>query len=576
MALGFAGPGSHAYNALNDKTFCSQHTGAFPMSRTATETRPVSKPGDEAAPAPTAAPGHAYSYDQVPYLSNPFPQSQPEQLAVVAKLFGLDPVLPSHARVLELGCSAGGNLIPLAARYPDAQFLGIDLSNVEVAEGQAMVKSLGLTNIEIRQQDITDMRDQGAKYDYIICHGVYSWIPDHAQDAALAIYGGCLSERGVGYISYNTYPGWKLREVIRDLMLYHVDKIREPAQRIAQARAIFQHIQKISDPESAFGKFLKNEADILSRSQDSYLFHEHLETNNHPCYFKDFVARADAHGLAYLGEAAVADMAPQRFGNETFQTLQQLAGGNVIATEQYMDFFRNRTFRQTLLVKQAQRPQIRRNINPDSLKPFYLSARIVGAEGAAMHSTDDTTYKDAAGRTVKLKEPFLKAAIMALSDALPSPLSFDEWLKLARIKLSGRDVGGDNDVRQLNEVLVHMSVSGMLNLHIERNAYGSAEDTHPCAFSPVRHQAQQRRDSVTNLRHELVRISDFDRAVLPLLDGSLDTPTLKDQIVSRAMNREFTVARDNVQIHAEEELRPAVSGLIDAALKGYEKNALLS
>ncbi len=552
------------------------------MSRTPAKNDPskvVSSPNpDLAAPtsASATAPAPVYSYDQVPYQSNPFPQSQPEQLAAVAKLFCLNPVLPSRARVLELGCSAGGNIIPLAARYPDAQFLGVDLSSVEVADGQATVKALGLTNIEIRQQDITELRGQGDEYDYIICHGVYSWIPDHAQDAVLAIYGECLSENGVGYISYNTYPGWKLREVIRDAMLYHVDKIQAPAQRIAQARAIFQHIQKISDPESAFGKFLKSEADILSRSQDSYLFHEHLESNNHPCYFKDFIARAESHGLAYLGEAAVGDMAPQRFGNETFQTLQQLSGGNVIATEQYMDFFRNRTFRQTLLVKQTQRPRIRRNINQDSLKPFYLSARIVGMEGAAMHSTEETLYKDAAGRTVKLQDPFLKAAMAALSDALPRPLRFDEWLRIARIKLSGRDVGGDNDIRLLNEVLVHMSVSGMLSLHIERNGYGRAEDAHPRVFSPIRYQARLRRDSVTNLRHELVRISDFDRAVLPLLDGSLDTPALKDQIVTRAMNREFTVARDNVQIHAEEELRPAVSGLVDAALKGYEKNALLS
>lgn len=155
------------------------------------------------------------TYDTVPYNSNPFAQSQPEQLAVVAKLFGLNPTLPFKARVLELGCSAGGNLIPLAARYTDAIFFGIDLSERQIAAGQETIDALGLKNIELRHADITSLRPGKQKFDYIICHGVFSWVPVAVQDAIFKVIRENLAEQGVAYISYNTYPGWKMREIVR-------------------------------------------------------------------------------------------------------------------------------------------------------------------------------------------------------------------------------------------------------------------------------------------------------------------------------------------------------------------------
>ena len=160
------------------------------------------------------------SYDAVRYQSNPFPQSQPDRLAVVARLFGLQPALPSHANVLELGCASGGNLIPLAARYPDATFLGIDFLTVQVSAARRQIAAIGLTNIRIEQGDITNF-SVAEKFDYIICHGVYSWVPEATRAAILRLCRDGLSDHGVAYISYNTYPGWRLRQVVREAMLFH-------------------------------------------------------------------------------------------------------------------------------------------------------------------------------------------------------------------------------------------------------------------------------------------------------------------------------------------------------------------
>ena len=279
------------------------------------------------------------SYDAVPYASNAFPQSQPEQLAVMAKLFGLSPQLPSQAHVLELGCSAGGNLIPLAARYPPASFLGLDLSATQVELGQRTIQELGLKNIEIRQQSVTYMTKAKQPFDYIICHGVYSWVPADVQDAILRVCHENLAEQGVAYISYNTYPGWKMREVVRDVMMYHTRALAQPQQKLEQARAILKFSEEVSDANTAFGKMLREEAAVVAKAPDYYLFHDHLETENRPCYFRDFIDHAQRHELGFLGEAQLSDMAPQRFGAKVFETLQKLSAGNILATEQYMDFF---------------------------------------------------------------------------------------------------------------------------------------------------------------------------------------------------------------------------------------------
>jgi ubiquinone/menaquinone biosynthesis C-methylase UbiE len=72
-------------------------------------------------------------------------------------LFGLTPPEVETASVLELGCASGGNIIPLAVRFPRARFLGFDLTQRHVDEGQARIRALGLGNIEIRQGDVTTL-----------------------------------------------------------------------------------------------------------------------------------------------------------------------------------------------------------------------------------------------------------------------------------------------------------------------------------------------------------------------------------------------------------------------------------
>ncbi|MEY4159483.1 MAG: hypothetical protein RLZZ136_104, partial [Pseudomonadota bacterium] len=135
----------------------------------------------------------ALKYDLLPYESKPFPQSQPARLGGLAKLFGLEAAPLENARVLELGCASGGNLIPHAVRYPGATFVGVDLARSHVAAGRARIERLGLSNAEILCQSFTEIGEDLGAFDYIICHGVHSWVPPQVQDHILKVIGARLS-----------------------------------------------------------------------------------------------------------------------------------------------------------------------------------------------------------------------------------------------------------------------------------------------------------------------------------------------------------------------------------------------
>jgi SAM-dependent methyltransferase len=167
-------------------------------------------------PVPSAERGRETTYDQVPYESHPFAQTHPDRLATVATLLGMAPTPVEHCRVLELGCASGGNLIPMAAGLPESTFTGIDLSQSAIVAGQAMVASLQLTNIDLRHASILEADGELGIFDYIICHGVYSWVPPEVQDRILEICARNLAPNGVAYVSYNTYPGWHARGTIRE------------------------------------------------------------------------------------------------------------------------------------------------------------------------------------------------------------------------------------------------------------------------------------------------------------------------------------------------------------------------
>src|SRR5829696_5245443 len=172
-----------------------------------------------------------FVYDAVRYSNYPYGQTHPDRLGTVAVLYGLHPPDPFTARVLEIGCGAGGNLIAMAAATPGIRALGFDLAAGPVADGQRAIAEIGLENVELRHGDVRAVTDLG-EFDYVIAHGVYSWIPADARDALLATIREHMVPNGIAYISYNAEPGGYFRRMLRDAGLWHARGV-DPGDEVA-------------------------------------------------------------------------------------------------------------------------------------------------------------------------------------------------------------------------------------------------------------------------------------------------------------------------------------------------------
>ena len=286
----------------------------------------------------------------MPYESYSHRQTHIAHLHMLGRVYGLDPPDFRRARVLELGCGGGGNIIPVADQYRDSRFVGIDLSPVQIGQGRELAAALGLDNIDLRVELIMDVGASGDPFDYIVCHGTFSWVPQEAREKILAIVRDRLSPNGLAVVSYNALPGWIPLRGLREMMMYHASFFATPGEKVAQAREL---LRLIIDGQGASQSFyrtmLEGEQAALRPKRDYYIFHEYLEPDNQAFYLQEFAAMAAKADLAYLCDA---DPGVAFLGNYTDAVSARLAQiDDPIRREQYLDFIANRRFRASLLTR---------------------------------------------------------------------------------------------------------------------------------------------------------------------------------------------------------------------------------
>ena len=508
----------------------------------------------------------ARTYDQVPYTSRPFPQSQPQRIAALGRLFGLTPTDIANARVLELGCASGGNLIPLAASLPEAKFTGVDLSSVQIGEGHARIARLGLKNIRLATMSIADITAGLGTFDYIVCHGVYSWVPAAVRDAILRVARENLSEHGLAYISYNVYPGWRLRTVLRDAMLFHAETSENPAERIALGRDFLNKLGNLTNASSTYGQMLRHDAQTMSNLNDDYIAHEYFEINNEPCYVNAFMKRAGQFDLSYLTETDLHLTIAENFGAETGALLRQLSGNRLDRMEQYIDFLTGRTFRQSLLVRNDQAHRIERVLNPAALKDLHLSTAVAPEpeiEGERF------IFKDAANRTLTTTSEVVRHAISRLARNYPQTATIDEILAA-----SGAERGSD-DANNIERALFNMVLAGITGISTVPVATSQTMPDRPVAGALARGDAADGKDWTTNARHETVPLSHVARAVLPLLDGTKSHDQLKSELRALVDDGKIWFTRDGATLEDPEHIDAAVADHVTSTLSSFQRAALL-
>ena len=511
----------------------------------------------------------ANDYDEMPYPSMPFAYTQPSHLAALAALFGLDAPPVDGARVLELGCASGGNIIPLAKRFPQARFLGIDLSQRHIDNGQRRIAALGVENIQLRQGDLTEFSSVG-DFDYVICHGVFSWVPKATQDAIFRICRESLAPTGVATISYNVLPGWHLRQIVRGICLHHTGKRGPPRERVSKARFILDQVARSSPKSTPYGILLRNEAERMSRLPASYMLGEFLAADNVPCYFHEFAERATQYGLDFLCEGDFESSISEAVSAQAHNNVQTAASSSRVALEQYKDFVTGRYFRRSVLIRsdQAAKPAIKPK--PDQLRLLQIASHLRPAPDQPDGQT--SVYRDAQGRVFTAKDSATRRALSHLAKVYPSTLSFEQ---LRGANPQG-DASSDETEAHLSDALFALIAAKHADCSSVPLRVGRASEELPRAWSVARAEAAARQPWITSLRHEAIPLRPVVAFVLPHLNGRNNRETLKALLADALRRGEITVTELKGDGQPENALIERVAAqYIDHLLEYLELHAIL-
>jgi methyltransferase-like protein/2-polyprenyl-3-methyl-5-hydroxy-6-metoxy-1,4-benzoquinol methylase len=469
------------------------------------------------------------SYDEVPYPNYTYPQTHPDRLATLATLFGMQPAPVEHCRALELGCGDGSNLLPMAFGLPESEFVGVDLAAHPIANGNARSAALGLKNIELRRLDLMEIGKEIGQFDYIMVHGLYSWIPPAARDKILAICRSSLNPQGVAYISYNTYPGCHLREITRQLMLFHTKDVKDSRERIAQGRALIQWLADGQTQSSAYQTFLREVSERFKVKSHGAVFHDDLAEINAPVYFHQFVSHAAEHGLQFLSEADFFESQDYDFPEQ----LRHLAEQDRLTREQYLDFLKGRAFRQTLLCHHE--ISLDRSVKLDRVRRFYIKSEARPVSAAPdIKSTSVEEFRRPKEGSISTDFPLAKAALFHLSEIYPRSAHFDVLLakacSLIGQTMSHEDFASDEDARTFAEVMLKTYGAGVIELHLHEPQFVVEPSEYPQASPLARLQAQQG-VIITSLFPNTIGLEDdLGRHLLVLLDGTRNRPAVLDEL----------------------------------------------
>ena len=513
----------------------------------------------------------AQRYNEVPYADHPYRVTHPRCLETLATLFGMNPAAIGTSRVLELGCAGGGNLIPQAQDLPQAEFIGVDFAKRQISDGEEIIGSLGLKNIRLEHRNIIEIDDSWGQFDYIICHGVYSWVPPEVQDKILEVCRRNLGPQGVAVISYNTYPGWHLKGMVREMMRYHASQFEDPKEQIYQSQALLEFMVETGNEDRSVVKFLKEELDTLQMTSNSYLFHEHLETHNLPCYFHEFAKRASNRELQYLGDSVFGRMLMQALPEKSRKLLKDLP---MLQQEQYKDFLQNRTFRSSLLCHRE--ITLDHQITPDKAGPFYVSLtdNIDCPKDFDIHTAGTATLQCPGKGKMTVGNRMVKAAVLCLKELFPNYIRFDELHKMALGKLgpTADNAAENTGVNTLGLAVLSAFGMGMFDICVHPPACATRFSSFPETTPLARHQAQTT-SRVTNLRHDIVDLDDLSRHVVRRLDGRHDISAIVGSVEKAISSGQMTVRK---QGQAVEEVDAALlSNIVDGTLSRISQMALL-
>jgi 2-polyprenyl-3-methyl-5-hydroxy-6-metoxy-1,4-benzoquinol methylase len=459
-------------------------------------------------------------YDAVAYPGQSYPDTHPGRMAAIAILQGLSPAPVESCRVLEIACGDGANLIPMAYAAPSAEFVGFDLARLPVERGQRRLAELGLKNIRLFQMNVLDAGADLGRFDYIIAHGLYAWVPEPVRDRLLALCSELLTEDGVAFISYNAMPGGHLRFMIREMMLFGGRGCDDPEQEAAEGLKFLHLLMEALPENDVYRAMIKSQVLRMEEYVPGAMRHDELSGAYHPVYFTDFVDHARRHGLQYLSEAQLPPPPDPCYKIEPQSALGAAAGDDFFRREQMLDFVRMRAYRETLLCR-ADRVVLR-GFPAEHFRRLLFASQTTPAPA---NSPDATVFMLPGGVRMESNHPGVRALLPALAAVWPRALAWEELEPLLAEAGLALDADGAG-------LLVRLAIARMIELRAWKPPLAPAITERPSASACSRHQIATHAH-VTSLLHATARFEDAKlQRLLVLLDGARDRRGLLEAMSS--------------------------------------------
>lgn len=471
-------------------------------------------------------------YDESPYACNPIPCTAPEQLALAALLHGGPAPRFTSARVLEIGCGDGANLMPLAYFRPDCRFVGVDASAVQIDDARRSAERLALVNVVLHAGDIRAVGPTLGEFDYIVAHGVMSWVSDAVRDAIFALCRDHLAADGLAYLSFNTNPGWLVRGLVRRSVLQprgrrSLEALTAGARERAQAmRAV------IEAAEHPYAQLLRRELEIAEGAGESALLHDYLAPHNRAYWFAEFAERAAGFGLRYVVEAPYA-VAEYRVPAAIGRAARELEN-DPLKIETLIDVLWYRQHRASLFCRS------------DSAAPApsraALLERVTIAAGCRPEP-EPVRYDTGVEQTfVGLSEPSIvtrtsdsldKAALALLAELWPLGIGWRDLVEQARARLRDHGVPepADGAEVELEQTVLDLHTQGQAELRLRALPVPKLV-SYPPALIPLTRWEVERRAIITTPTHARFATAPADRAVLARLVGAQTPDELARELVA--------------------------------------------
>ncbi|HQR12051.1 MAG TPA: methyltransferase regulatory domain-containing protein [Casimicrobiaceae bacterium] len=311
-----------------------------------------------------------------------------------------------------------------------------------------------------------------------------------------------LAPNGVAYVSYNLFPGCRVRQIVWDMLKFHTRECPDLPSKLAGARSLIALMADSEAPTSSSEEALRAEFRKLAAVPDGKLLHDDLYDSNHPVYFQEFVGDAASSRLAFLVESEPGDPTSGDFAPGVRKMLERM---DRLAAEQYVDFLHLRSFRGSLLCHATALPGS--GFRPDRVASMHASPALALRRARA------------AGQSISYGSDDTRMVVECLLARWPGNVPTVELATMLG-DMNSRAGGTRPNPMDAHALLAELWRTGVVDLRPRAIVPASGSSARPLAFAPARWTVRDS-DVVPNLYHEGIQLGDpVARKLVTLLDGT--------------------------------------------------------